>query len=137
MIPVESPTVPKADIISKSNDNGGNLLCSTTNIIIKAISIRDSAIIRITMALIIIICGIVFEKASTLFFPLSSYFNVKKRVEMEVVFIPPAVDLITDMEKSISNDGKLSRKEQSRLMTKFHALIKEIKTQRKSGDKAA
>ena len=51
--------------------------------------------------------------------------------------IPPAVDLITDMEKSISNDGKLSRKEQSRLMTKFHALIKQIKAQRKAGSKAA
>ena len=51
--------------------------------------------------------------------------------------IPPAVDLITDMEKSISNDGKLSRKEQSRLMTKFHALIKQIKAQRKASSKAA
>jgi len=54
-----------------------------------------------------------------------------------VDIIPVAIDLITDMEKSISNDGKLSRKEQSRLMTKFHALIKEIKIQRKVGKKAA
>ena len=54
-----------------------------------------------------------------------------------VDIIPVAIDLITDMEKSISNDGKLSRKEQSRLMTKFHALIKEIKIQRKVGTKAA
>ena len=51
--------------------------------------------------------------------------------------IPPAVDLITDIQESVKDDGKITKKEQSRLMTKFHALIKQIKTQRKSGSKAA
>lgn len=44
--------------------------------------------------------------------------------------LPICIDLITDIQESISDDGKVSRKEQSRLMKKFHALIKAAKEAR-------
>ena len=46
--------------------------------------------------------------------------------------IPPAVDLITDIQESVNNDGKITEKEQSRLMKKFHALIKAAKETKKA-----
>ena len=46
--------------------------------------------------------------------------------------IPPAVDLITDIQESVKDDGKITKKEQSRLMKKFHALIKAAKETKKA-----
>ena len=46
--------------------------------------------------------------------------------------IPPAVDLITDIQESVKADGKITKKEQSRLMKKFHALIKAAKETKKA-----
>ena len=46
--------------------------------------------------------------------------------------IPPAVDLITDIQESDKDDGKITKKEQSRLMKKFHALIKAAKETKKA-----
>ena len=46
--------------------------------------------------------------------------------------IPPAVDLISDIQVSVKDDGKITKKEQSRLMKKFHALIKAAKETKKA-----
>ena len=41
--------------------------------------------------------------------------------------LPIFLDLITDVPASVKDDGKITKKEQSRLMKKFHALVKAAK----------
>jgi len=49
-----------------------------------------------------------------------------------VDILPVAIDLITDIQESVKDDGKITKKEQSRLMKKFHALIKAAKETKKA-----
>ena len=46
--------------------------------------------------------------------------------------IPPAVDLITDIQESVKYDGNITKQEQSSLMKKFQALIKAAKETKKA-----
>ena len=41
--------------------------------------------------------------------------------------LPLAVDLIEEIHASIGDDGKMTKKEQSKLLKKFWAVVKEIK----------
>ena len=41
--------------------------------------------------------------------------------------LPIFIDLITDVQASVKDDGKITKKEQFRLMKKFHALVKAAK----------
>ena len=40
--------------------------------------------------------------------------------------IPLAIDLIESIVRSVNNDGTISKRERSELMTKYHALIRSI-----------
>ena len=41
--------------------------------------------------------------------------------------LPLAIDLIEEINTSIGDDGKMTKKEQSKLLKKFWAVVKEIK----------
>ena len=46
--------------------------------------------------------------------------------------LPVAVDLIKEIELSMRDDGSISQKERSRLMSRFWALVKAIQAPRKA-----
>ena len=46
--------------------------------------------------------------------------------------LPVAVDLIKEIEISMRDDGSISQKERSRLMSRFWALVKAIQAPRKA-----
>lgn len=41
--------------------------------------------------------------------------------------LPLAIDLIEEINTSVGDDGKMTKKEQSKLLKKFWAVVKEIK----------
>ena len=46
--------------------------------------------------------------------------------------LPVAVDLIKEIELSMRDDGSISQKERSKLMSRFWALVKAIQTPKKT-----
>ena len=46
--------------------------------------------------------------------------------------LPVAVDLIKEIELSIRDDGSISQKERSKLMSRFWALVKAIQAPKKA-----
>jgi hypothetical protein len=46
--------------------------------------------------------------------------------------LPVAVDLIKEIEISMRDDGSISQKERSKLMSRFWALVKSIQAPRKA-----
>ena len=46
--------------------------------------------------------------------------------------LPVAVDLIKEIELSMRDDGSISQKERSKLMSRFWALVKSIQAPRKA-----
>jgi len=46
--------------------------------------------------------------------------------------LPVAVDLIKEIELSMRDDGSISQKERSKLMSRFWALVKSVQTAKKA-----
>ena len=46
--------------------------------------------------------------------------------------LPVAVDLIKEIEISMRDDGSISQKERSKLMSRFWALVKSVQTAKKA-----
>ena len=46
--------------------------------------------------------------------------------------LPVAVDLIKEIEISMRDDGSISQKERSKLMSRFRALVKAVQAPRKA-----
>ena len=46
--------------------------------------------------------------------------------------LPLAVDLIKEIEISMRDDGSISQKERSKLMSRFWALVKSVQTAKKA-----
>ena len=46
--------------------------------------------------------------------------------------LPLVVDLIEEVQKSVRDDGSISQKERSKLMSRFWALVKAVQAPRKA-----